>query len=157
MNTESGLNRRAPRPTGQITTCTKVSITARRRSWRGRSPGAFWSSLFHARRTSSAPISSATASRLPTSASWASTARRLVRLVNASFDPTGLSDSELVSAAQQARETKKRVEIAAAAALAARGWSWRRIGRELGVDHSTAYGWVRDAGLLPSDAETAAD
>lgn len=66
-------------------------------------------------------------------------------------DPATLSDDDLIEAAIEARETKKRAELAAAAELARRpGWTWRRIGKALGVDHTTAYGWVRDAGLLPA-------
>lgn len=77
----------------------------------------------------------------------------LVRLMTAGYDPTGLSDEELVRAAIEARETKKRAELSAATELAARGWSWRRIGKALGVDHTTAYGWVRDANQLPAAAQ----
>ena len=72
----------------------------------------------------------------------------LVRLMAAGYDPSGLSDDELIAAAVEARETKKRAELTAAVELARRSWSWRRIGKGLGVDHTTAYGWVRDAGLL---------
>lgn len=74
----------------------------------------------------------------------------LVRLMISGFDPADMSDDDLVAAAIRARETKKTTEVVVAAALARRDWSWRRIGRALGVDHSTAYGWVRDAGLLPN-------
>lgn len=77
----------------------------------------------------------------------------LVRLMTADYDPGGLTDDELVAAARDARETKKRAELAVAVELMYRGWSWRAIGSALLVDHSTAYGWVRDAGLLP-DKET---
>ncbi|MHA6626856.1 hypothetical protein ACU61A_15585 [Pseudonocardia sichuanensis] len=74
----------------------------------------------------------------------------LVRLMQNPSDPSSLSENELVQAAIRARETKKTAETSAAAELARRGWSWRRIGKALSVDHTTAYGWVRDAGLLPS-------
>ena len=52
--------------------------------------------------------------------------------------------------------TAETAETAVAAELAGRGWSWRQIGRALAVDHSTAYGWVRDAGLLPRVEEALA-
>lgn len=73
----------------------------------------------------------------------------LVRLMNAEYDGTWLTDDELIAAAIEARETKKQAELAASVELARREWSWRRIGKALGVDHTTCYGWVRDAGLLP--------
>jgi hypothetical protein len=75
----------------------------------------------------------------------------LSRLMAADYDPTGMSDDDLVAAAIQAREAKRRAETAVAAELMRRHWTWRRIGQALGVDHTTAYGWVRDAGLLPRD------
>lgn len=73
----------------------------------------------------------------------------LVRLMNAGYDATWMTDDELIAAAIEARETKKQAELAASVELARRDWSWRRIGKALGVDHTTCYGWVRDAGLLP--------
>lgn len=79
----------------------------------------------------------------------------LVRLMTAGFDPSGMSDDELIAAAIEARETKKQAELAAATELARRGWSWRRIGKALGVDHTTPYGWVREAGKLPQGTDPA--
>lgn len=67
----------------------------------------------------------------------------LVRLVNAGYDPTGLSEPELVAAVLQARAAKKDAEGAVAAELSRRGRSWREIGKLLGVDHTTAYGWAK--------------
>lgn len=74
----------------------------------------------------------------------------LVRLMKTLDDPSVLTETELVAAAKEARETKKTAELAVAVELAKRGWSWRRIGTELSVDHTTAYGWARDAGALPA-------
>lgn len=73
----------------------------------------------------------------------------LVRLMNADYDASWMTDDELIAAAVEARETKKKAELAASVELARRDWPWRRIGKALGVDHTTAYGWVRAAGLLP--------
>jgi len=73
----------------------------------------------------------------------------LVRLMNAAYDASWMTDDELIAAAIEARETKKQAELTASVELARRDWSWRRIGKALGVDHTTCYGWVRDAGLLP--------
>lgn len=72
----------------------------------------------------------------------------LVLLMRNLHDPSVLTDEQLVAAAVDARETKRSAETAVAAELAGRGWSWRQIGQALAVHHSTAYGWVRDAGLL---------
>lgn len=71
----------------------------------------------------------------------------LVRLMNDDFDPSGLTTEQLVAAAAQARETKKRTEAAVAAELYRRGRSWRQIGTALGVNFTTARGWVLEAGL----------
>lgn len=85
------------------------------------------------------------------------TLNALVRLMLNPDDPATLSDDTLIRAAIEAREAKKLAECSAAAELSRRGWSWRRIGKALGVDHSTAYGWVRDAGLLPAQVLTRDD
>lgn len=74
----------------------------------------------------------------------------LVKLMENLDDLSGLTEDELVRVALKAPETKKTTEQSVAAELARRGWSWRRIGKALGVNYTTAYGWVRDAGLLPS-------
>lgn len=73
----------------------------------------------------------------------------LVRLMKNLDDPTALDDDDLVAAAIEARETKKTAEVAVATELARRGWSWRRIGKALGVDHTTAYGWVNPGARGP--------
>lgn len=80
----------------------------------------------------------------------------LVLLMRNLDDPSVLTDEQLVAAAVDARETKKTAETKVAAVLAGRGWSWRQIGKALDVHHSTAYGWVRDAGLLPEVEEALA-
>ncbi|HEY9354639.1 MAG TPA: hypothetical protein VIP28_15360 [Nocardioides sp.] len=74
----------------------------------------------------------------------------LVRLVTNDFDPSGLDDDTLVAAHAEAKDTKKRTEAVVAAELYRRWRSWRRIGKALGVDHTTARGWVLDAGLMPA-------
>lgn len=66
----------------------------------------------------------------------------LVLLMSNLDDPSGLTDEQLVAAAREARETKKIAEVKVATELAARGWTWRRIGAALGVNYTTAYGWV---------------
>lgn len=73
----------------------------------------------------------------------------LVRLMANLDNPSTLSEGELIEAAAEARATKKTADLTVATELASRGWSWRQVGAALGVDHSTAYGWVRDAGRLP--------
>lgn len=67
----------------------------------------------------------------------------LVRLMNAGFDPTGMPEHELIAALEEARDSKKRAERSIAAELSRRGRSWREIGKMLGVDHTTAYGWAK--------------
>lgn len=66
----------------------------------------------------------------------------LVLLMQNLDNPSVLTDEQLVAAAIDARETKKTAEVTVATELARRGWSWRRIGKALGVDHATAYLWV---------------
>lgn len=74
----------------------------------------------------------------------------LVRLMANLDDPSVLSDDELVKAAIDAREAKKIAEVTVATELSRRpGWTWRRIGAALGVNYTTAYGWVN-----PSSAKS---
>lgn len=67
----------------------------------------------------------------------------LVRLMNAGYDPTEMSEQDLIAALEEARDSKKRAERSIAAELSRRGRSWREIGKMLGVDHTTAYGWAK--------------
>lgn len=43
----------------------------------------------------------------------------------------------------EARGTKKTAEGVVAAELRRRGWTWPRIGKAIGVDQSTAFGWAQ--------------
>lgn len=67
----------------------------------------------------------------------------LARLMTNLDDPSGLSDTDLVQAVVQARETKKIAEGRVAAELRRRGWTWPAIGKAIGVDQSTAHGWAQ--------------
>lgn len=67
----------------------------------------------------------------------------LVRLMQNLDNPELLTDQELVEAAVVARGTKKKAEGVAAAELRRRGWTWPQIGKAIGVDQSTAFGWAQ--------------
>lgn len=68
----------------------------------------------------------------------------LVRLMSNLDDPSEMSDSEIVEAIQQARQSRKMVEGAGATELRRRGWTWEKMGEALGVDLSTPHRWVSD-------------
>lgn len=67
----------------------------------------------------------------------------LVRLMTNLEHPERLTAEQLVDAAVEARDTKKKAEGVAAAELRRRGWTWPRIGKAIGVDQSTAFGWAQ--------------
>lgn len=81
----------------------------------------------------------------------------LVRLMQANFDPAGMSEADLIAAVAQARETKKRTEVVVTEELLRRGMSWRQIGAALGVDHTTPRKWLSEAGRLPDRTEQVDD
>jgi len=69
-------------------------------------------------------------------------------------DPTTdfsvMTDAQVIAFAKQARrdaETAREAHLAqagrACAYLHSRGWTWERIGAEIGVNLTTAYRWAR--------------
>ena len=71
----------------------------------------------------------------------------LVRLMNGETQYQALSDDELVAARAESREQQKRRDAEIAHELYRRHRSWRTVGALLGVNYTTARGWVLDAGL----------
>lgn len=76
--------------------------------------------------------------------------RALVRLMRADFDPSGMTDEELIAARDDARDTARRTDAVVAAELYRRTnpRSWRTVGKMLGVSYSAARGWAIEAGLV---------
>lgn len=70
--------------------------------------------------------------------------------MRADFDPSGMSDDELIAARDQAREGARRTDAVVAAELYRRTSprSWRTVGKLLGVNYTTARGWAIEAGLV---------
>lgn len=66
------------------------------------------------------------------------------------FDPSGMTDEELIAARDEARGTARRTDAVVAAELYRRTnpRSWRTVGKLLGVNYTTARGWAIEAGLV---------
>lgn len=66
----------------------------------------------------------------------------LTRLMTKEATLDTLTDDQIVSAARSAKNARKMAEGRAAAVLHDRGWTWEAIGREFGVNQSTAHRWA---------------
>ena len=54
---------------------------------------------------------------------------------------TDISEQQLIETVNEARKARRDAEGRACTELHERGWTWERIGAELGVSQSTAHRW----------------
>ena len=78
----------------------------------------------------------------------------LVQLMNGTTHYRDLTDEQLVEARAESREQQKRRDAEIAHELYTRHRSWRTVGALLGVNYTTARGWVLDAGLSVEPEES---
>jgi len=78
----------------------------------------------------------------------------LVRFLQNLDNITDLPNDVLLGTYRELEETRLSARRAIAAELERRDWSWRQIGRALGVDHTTAYGWVYPKVKAPPSGNT---
>lgn len=79
--------------------------------------------------------------------------RALVRLMSHLDDMSELQDGEIVRAIREARESRTVAQQRGTAELRRRGWSYRRIAQELGVNQAQPFRWLQDEPQHPGGQE----